>query len=67
MKIYCSSCGHGMAYTSEKPNFCQKCGKGFRKECGRDAHVWDCVRTQEKQEAQLHPVARSFVFVVTLQ
>ena len=29
MKIYCSQCGNGIAYISEKPNFCMKCGKGF--------------------------------------
>ena len=29
MKIYCSSCGNGMTYTSERPNFCVKCGKGL--------------------------------------
>ena len=26
MKIYCYQCGAGINYTSEKPNFCMKCG-----------------------------------------
>lgn len=26
MKIYCYQCGTGIKYTSEKPNFCMKCG-----------------------------------------
>jgi|TARA_B110000196_G_C21041048_1_gene612484 hypothetical protein len=29
MKIYCAKCGNGVAYTSEKPNFCVKCGTPF--------------------------------------
>jgi len=29
MKIYCTKCGNGVAYTSEKPNFCMKCGTPF--------------------------------------
>ena len=29
MKIYCSSCGNDNSYTTNKPNFCQKCGTSF--------------------------------------
>ena len=27
MKIYCKNCGGGMKYTTDKPNFCSRCGK----------------------------------------
>ena len=30
LKLYCQKCGHSNAYVSEKPNFCQKCGLGFK-------------------------------------
>jgi hypothetical protein len=27
MKIYCKNCGGGVKYTTDKPNFCSRCGK----------------------------------------
>ena len=30
LNVYCASCGHPNSYTTEKQNFCQKCGEDFR-------------------------------------
>lgn len=47
MKIYCTKCGNGVAYTSEKPNFCMKCGTPFAGSVAQATELDDSVEDDE--------------------
>jgi hypothetical protein len=50
LKLYCQKCGALNAYVSEKPNFCQKCGKSFGEES--QASLEDESENIEEKEEQ---------------